>query len=1010
VTSRANQVELRSGRWPRLLLLVLAAALSWAGWRVYLTWWTTDDAFISFRCARNLVEGLGLVFNAGERVEVYTNPLWTLWCAAGLGLGFTAEGWANFWGSAFYIGSILLLALNFRWLTRDMSSTLRWFPLAAVAAALHPEWNIYATSGLETSAFTFLLLAGYMLVIWNGSRTWAVALAGAVFALAGITRHDGVLPAVVVGLFLLVASRKRWIDATVFGLCFAVIWVPFTLWRVSYYGDLFPNTYYAKSADVAWYLQGWLYLRLYLEKYWLVAIGPLLLLAARLLPRRDATDHGTESAPVTARQGVLAGAIALVYVFYVVRVGGDFMFARFLIPATPFLLILLELGWLRAFAARPAWGYGVAGLLLGGMLLSPSPVAGHEFRYGVANEWEYYSPERVADLDHAAEVLAPFFAGLPVRVAFYGDEARVMYKARFEVAIESSAALTERELARKPLNERGRPGHEKYPSAEYLIGERAAHVTFSKVPQQLIRLNQYIPKVTVRFSDDVFGQLLHWDPELMAALHRRGARFDDFNGMLDGYIAQMPSVPPRERSHFFERLERFYFDHVDDPFREATLRGGLPESPETTDSSKRASPESRGKNASWPELPPGRWRRDRSAADADTLTDEQREQIDRLRSIGYVAGSVAAPEAENVIVYDPSRAYQGLNFYTSGHAPEAVLMDMEGAVLHRWRYAFEDAFPDHPLGRDKPDTRFWRRAFLFPNGDVLAIYEGLGIIKLDSRSRLLWARPYPVHHDLHVEPNGTIYVLTREAHLVPRVSNRAPILEDFVSILDPDGVERERVSLLEVFENSTDEHSWIDASRSFWDKERTRGLASDPGDIFHTNSIEVLDGRIETRVPAFRAGNLLLSMCHLDTIAVVDLAQRRVVWSMKGFALQHDPKLTSDGELMVFDNAWNPGRSSVTVLDPATRESVWRYDGSADRPFYSRTCGAAERLPNGNTLITESDGGRAFEVTPEREIVWEFYNPQRAGDDDEYIATLFELVRLPSDFPIDWIADRRRDR
>ena len=314
------------------------------------------------------------------------------------------------------------------------------------------------------------------------------------------------------------------------------------------------------------------------------------------------------------------------------------------------------------------------------------------------------------------------------------------------------------------------------------------------------------------------------------------------------------------------------------------------------------------------------------------------------------------------------------------------------------------------LGRDKPDTRFWRRAFLFPNGDVLAIYEGLGIIKLDSRSRLLWARPYPVHHDLHIEPNGTIYVLTREAHLVPRVSNRAPILEDFVSILDPDGVERERVSLLEVFENSADEHSWIDASRSFWDKERTRGLASDPGDIFHTNSIEVLDGRIETRVPAFRAGNLLLSMCHLDTIAVVDLAQRRVVWSMKGFALQHDPKLTSDGELMVFDNAWNPGRSSVTVLDPATRESVWRYDGSADRPFYSRTCGAAERLPNGNTLITESDGGRAFEVTPEREIVWEFYNPQRAGDDDEYIATLFELVRLPSDFPIAWIADRRRDR
>jgi len=639
--------------------------------------------------------------------------------------------------------------------------------------------------------------------------------------------------------------------------------------------------------------------------------------------------------------------------------------------------------------------------------VSPSPVAGHEFRYGVANEWAYYSPERVADLDHAAEVLAPFFEGLPVRVAFYGDEARVMYKARFAVAIESSAALTERDLAREPLDERGRPGHEKYPSAEYLIGERAAHITFSKVPQQLIRLNQYIPKVRVQFADDVFGQLLHWDPELMVELHRRGARFDDFYGMLDGYMAQMSSIPPRERSHFFERLERFYFDHVDDPLREATLRGGLPESPETVDPSERKPAARLGRSPSSPELPPGRWRRDPTATAAGTLTDEQREQIERLRSIGYVAGSVVAPEAENVVVYDPARAYPGLNFYTSGHAPEAVLMDMEGAVLHRWRYAFEDAFPDHPLGGDKPDTQFWRRAHLFPNGDVVAIHEGLGLIKLDSRSRLLWARPYPVHHDLHVAADGTIFVLTREAHLVPRVSDRAPILEDFVSILDPDGTERERVSLLEIFENSADEHSWIRASRAFWEKERTRGLAFDPGDIFHTNSIEVLDGRLAQRVPAFRAGNLLLSMCHLDSIAVVDLDQRRVLWSMDGFVLQHDPRLTPDGELMVFDNAWKPGRSSVTVLDPATRETVWRYEGSADQPFYSRTCGTADRLPNGNTLITESDSGRAFEVTPESEIVWEFFNPHRAGDDGEYIATLFDLVRLPSSFPIEWIPNRR---
>jgi hypothetical protein len=65
----------------------------------------------------------------------------------------------------------------------------------------------------------------------------------------------------------------------------------------------------------------------------------------------------------------------------------------------------------------------------------------------------------------------------------------------------------------------------------------------------------------------------------------------------------------------------------------------------------------------------------------------------------------------------------------------------------------------------------------------------------------------------------------------------------------------------------------------------------------------------------------------------------------------------------------------------------------------------AEVLPNGNTLITESDNGRAFEVTREGEIVWEFLSPHRAGEDGEFVATLPEVIRLPKDFPLDWLQD-----
>jgi hypothetical protein len=105
------------------------------------------------------------------------------------------------------------------------------------------------------------------------------------------------------------------------------------------------------------------------------------------------------------------------------------------------------------------------------------------------------------------------------------------------------------------------------------------------------------------------------------------------------------------------------------------------------------------------------------------------------------------------------------------------------------------------------------------------------------------------------------------------------------------------------------------------------------------------------------------------------------------------------GSLILFDNSGKKGRvSSVEVYDIATTKLVWEYAGSEAAPFYTRFCGAAQRLLNRNTLITESDNGRAFEVTPDGSIVWEFYNPHRAGDNDELIAALFQVDRLPADF------------
>jgi len=554
---------------------VLLLALAWAGWSAAALWWTTDDAFISFRYARNLVEGNGLVFNPGERVEGYTNPLWTLWAASGLRLGFSAENWSNAWGLAAYLGSVALLGLSFIAPGGARPRAGRLLPLAAIGAALHQQWQAFAVSGLETAAFTFLLLAGYLALARQGERPWLAPIGGLLFALATMTRHDGLLPAAVAGLYLLAFAERRWRSSLLFGLGFAALWLPFTAWRISYYGDFFPNTYYAKSGNLAWYGQGLRYLQLYLERYWALALGPLLLAVAAVLRRSRPMLERLAATAGEGRQLVLAGALALSYVFYVVRVGGDFMFARFLIPATPFLLILFEAGWHSVMPRRPLLRDGLAVAALVTIVLMPVPVRGSEFRYGVANEREYYNDEKVAALDRSGEILGRFFDGLPVRVAFYGDEARVVYKARFHWAVEASAALNDPVVARQPLERRGRVGHEKVPSAERLIEELRAHFTFSKVPAGILRLNRKIPRVYVHFGEDVWGQVLHWDPALMAELRARGASFGDFPAGLDRYIARLDELPTREVAGQYEKIRRFYFDPVGDPVREAAFRERL---------------------------------------------------------------------------------------------------------------------------------------------------------------------------------------------------------------------------------------------------------------------------------------------------------------------------------------------------------------------------------------------------------------------------------------------------
>jgi hypothetical protein len=532
--------------------------------------WTSDDAYISFRYAGNLIAGNGLVFNAGERVEGYSNFLWTLWCAAGLRLGVRPESWAGAWGVVCYAISIALLG-GIAWRHHEMAerhhaAAVRFVPLAALFAAFHRDWSIYATGGLETSMFTMLLLAGYALLAGPPPGTARLALGGAVFGLVALSRPDGLLFGGLAGLFLLVEHRGLRRGTLAFALALAAVVAPYAAWKLSYYGDLRPNTYYAKSAARAWYRQGAHYLLLYFRKY--AVLLAALPLAAWVLRDRDPDPTGRR------RSVALAALLAFGGTGYVMHVGGDFMFARFLIPVAPFYLVLIEQGWNQIAGRKPALYAAGALVALVALSVLPYPFQGEGWVHGIVNEHAYYSHERRDKAARQGEALRKAAEGLPVRMAFAGSEAALAWHSKVPLAIEAAAGLTDSFIARQPLPQRGRVGHEKQAPWDYLISMRRCQFLIGKSDLTTRNLEPWIPVLFARV-DDLDLTLLTWDPPVMAEMRRRGARMDDFVELLDAYILVMPTLSDEEVRRDWPRFRRYYFDGVADPAREAPFRKRL---------------------------------------------------------------------------------------------------------------------------------------------------------------------------------------------------------------------------------------------------------------------------------------------------------------------------------------------------------------------------------------------------------------------------------------------------
>jgi hypothetical protein len=339
----------------RWRLGLLAAAVGLLVGHALVFNFVNDDAFISFRYADNLVQHGELVFNLGDRVEGYTNFLWTLLMAGGMAMGIDPVPFSKGLGIVLSVITLLLVA---RFMGKLEGRTSAWDAVAPGLLAGAPAFACWSTGGLETALFATLLTASWTAYLTEDKEKFP--LSGVWLALAAMTRPEGMLIFGLTGLFrlgemLLVERTLRprkhdWL----WGIGFALVFAPYFVWRWWYYGWPFPNTYYVKTGAKNFWGRGFLY-----WWDWVITHALWILPGLAVLKR-----------PKYGRFLALGGLYIIAVSVHVMRVGGDFMaLHRFLMPLMPIAAVMAAMGLRSLVGALSDRGFKARTLAFGAALV-----------------------------------------------------------------------------------------------------------------------------------------------------------------------------------------------------------------------------------------------------------------------------------------------------------------------------------------------------------------------------------------------------------------------------------------------------------------------------------------------------------------------------------------------------------------------------------------------------------------------------------------------------------------
>lgn len=363
----------------------------------------------------------------------------------------------------------------------------------------------------------------------------------------------------------------------------------------------------------------------------------------------------------------------------------------------------------------------------------------------------------------------------------------------------------------------------------------------------------------------------------------------------------------------------------------------------------------------------------------------------------------SAHRATGLTYHQPALSQKGYTLFAPLGGDSAYLIGMDGRIVQRWRPEGLHPFmvrllpdgkllalcsdaslppPTSPPNFDQPPSPFAERIRRMGGAAT-------NLIELDWDGAIVWNYSnLAIHHDAQRLPNGNTLVaewVEIPAELDRRVRGAArrprekfpPLASDDLLEIDPDGNEVARLHLWQMLDPVRDPICPLEA-RLEWT---------------HLNSLDLLPN-----------GDILFSCRSNSRVGIVDRAAGRLRWKIGPPHVYHQHHATAlpNGNVQIFDNGMHRVGlpfSRVIEVNPADGSLVWSYTGDPQEQFFSGHISGAERLANGNVLITEGTSGRLFEVTRRGEVVWEWVSPFMQPVLGQQRPWIFRAYRYGADFP-----------